>query len=62
MSALLRPATLNDTAAIAQVLNKSRLAFIPYASSIHSPSDVQDWVFNHLVLAGDVLVADADKK
>lgn len=52
-----RLATQEDAAAIAEVLLQSRQVFLPYAPLAHSPSQVRQWVADHLVPSGPVLVA-----
>ena len=54
----LRPATIEDAAAVADVLILARLAFMPYAPSAHSDPELRTWVHGHLVPGGGVLVAE----
>jgi GNAT superfamily N-acetyltransferase len=57
MDALLRLAGPDDTSAVSRVLVESRLAFLPYAPSAHSPPEVRQWVADHLIPTGTVHVA-----
>lgn len=58
MSPTLRTATAADASRIADILIETRAAFMHYAPSVHSESDVRNWVRSHLVPAGGVLVAE----
>jgi GNAT superfamily N-acetyltransferase len=62
MNVILRSATLDDTTAIAKVLVDSRTAFMPYAPSVHSASEVYDWVSSQLIPSGNVLVAQVNEQ
>jgi ribosomal protein S18 acetylase RimI-like enzyme len=54
---MLRAASLEDKHAVAHVLIESRRAFLPYAPSVHTSSDVLKWVEQHLLPTGGVTVA-----
>jgi GNAT superfamily N-acetyltransferase len=58
MDALLRRATNDDAAAVADVLIESRLVFLPFAPSVHPPHEVRQWVAEHLLPTGRVHVAE----
>jgi len=60
MKATLRPATSADAAHVAGLLIDTRSAFMPYAPSAHSETEVREWVAGHLVPAGGVTVAVVD--
>ncbi len=60
MKTRLRPASSNDAAAVAALLIDTRAAFMPYAPSVHSDSEVRAWVATTLVPAGGVTVAELD--
>ena len=49
MITTLRPARAEDAGAVANVLNSSRLAYMPFAPSAHSPDDVRAWVGARLI-------------
>ena len=57
---MLRPATKEDAAAVAQVLVESRRTFLPFAASPHGLEDTREWVERHLLPAGGVTVATAE--
>ena len=57
MIVFLRPAVASDAAAIVQILVDARLAFMPYAPSVHTEPEILDWVRTHLVPSGGVTVA-----
>lgn len=57
MSVNQRPATPEDASQIAEVLLSSRAAFLPYARSAHTDSEVHQWVRDSLIPAGGVTVA-----
>ena len=60
MKTRLRPASSNDAAAVAALLIDTRAAFMPYAPSVHSDSEVRAWVATTLVPASGVTVAELD--
>jgi len=60
MKATLRPATSADAAHVAGLLIDTRSAFMPYAPSAHSETEVREWVAGHLVPAGGVTVGVVD--
>lgn len=57
MQAVLRTATAEDNLAVAKVLISSREAFMPYAPSAHSHSEVHQWVGSTLIPTRRVTVA-----
>ncbi len=59
-SIVLRSATLSDCGQVADILIESRAAFMPYAPSAHSETDVRSWVQEHFVPSGRVTVAELD--
>ena len=54
---MLRPACLEDAAAVADVLIESRKVFLPFAPMTHEPDEVRGWVAQHLIPSGGVTVA-----
>jgi GNAT superfamily N-acetyltransferase len=60
MKATLHPATTADASRVASLLIDTRSAFMPYAPSAHSETEVREWVAGHLVPAGGVTVAVVD--
>jgi GNAT superfamily N-acetyltransferase len=62
LNATLRPATVADAPAVADVLQESRRAFIPYAPSAHSESEIHRWVRDSLIPCGAVTVACAGSR
>lgn len=60
MSVSLRPATIEDALAVAEVLLSSRKAFLPYACSAHTDAAVHQWVRDLLIPSGGVTVASID--
>jgi GNAT superfamily N-acetyltransferase len=59
LDAALRAAGPADAEGVANVLIASRLAYLPFAPSAHSPDDVRAWVWKRLIPEHDVAVADA---
>jgi GNAT superfamily N-acetyltransferase len=57
MNLLLRPAVSSDCDAIADILIRTRTAFMPYAPSVHSEPKVHRWVQGHLIPSGGVTLA-----
>lgn len=57
MNATLRPADGEDASAVANVLISSRLAYMPFAPSAHSPQEVLAWVGTHLLHDCETTVA-----
>jgi DTW domain-containing protein YfiP/ribosomal protein S18 acetylase RimI-like enzyme len=57
-----RLATAMDGAAVAEVLMESRLAFMPYAPSAHTPDEDRNWVRNYLIPRGNVFVSSRDER
>lgn len=57
MTVTLRPATAKDAAAVADILLRSRAAFLPYAPSPHSDDQVRAWVREHLLPCEHVTIA-----
>lgn len=60
MNTLLRDARADDAPAVAALLINTRTAFMPYAPSVHSDSEVRTWAATTLVPAGGVTVAELD--
>jgi GNAT superfamily N-acetyltransferase len=60
MSVQLRPGLAEDAEAIAHVLISSRLAYMPFAPSVHPPEDVRAWVGSHLIPCCRTTVAIVD--
>lgn len=58
LNATLRPATQADATRVASLLIEARRAFMPYAPSAHSESEVREWVARVLVPSGGVTVAE----
>ena len=58
--AQLRPALAEDAEAVANVLISSRLAYMSFAPSAHSPEDVHAWVRSHLLPSCRTTVALVD--
>jgi GNAT superfamily N-acetyltransferase len=56
----LRQATPLDAAGIAEVYLASRKTFLPFASLAHSDAEVERWIADVLVPAGEVTVAMRD--
>jgi putative addiction module component (TIGR02574 family) len=61
LSVVLRVATAEDAASVADVLLSSRKAFLPYACLAHTDAEVRVWVRETLIPSGGVTVACADK-
>lgn len=59
-SMVLRPALAGDADAVAQVICRSRAAFVAYAPMAHAPLDVRAWVGGVLIPSGGVHVATHD--
>ena len=59
MSVALRAAITEDAPHVAEVLLRSRKAFLPYASLAHTDAEVHQWVREVLIPAGGVTVACA---
>ncbi len=57
MRITLRPATVEDSEAVANILLKTRLQFMPYAPSVHTSAETKSWVRESLIPAGGVTVA-----
>ena len=55
-----RPATIGDADAVADVYLRSRRELVACAPLVHSDDDVRDWVRRHLIPAGRTRVAAAD--
>jgi GNAT superfamily N-acetyltransferase len=60
MPASLRTAAPGDAAEVTEVLITSRVAFLPFAPSPHSPADTLSWVTHQLIPQGGVTVAEID--
>jgi GNAT superfamily N-acetyltransferase len=60
MDLVLRAATPRDARAVADVLIRSREAFLPYAPFAHPLDEVRGWVAETLVPSGGVTVAVVD--
>ena len=58
MNVTLRPATIEDSRRVANLLIDTRAAFMPYAPSAHSDEEVRAWVASYLVPRGGVTVAE----
>jgi len=58
----LRPANPDDAISIAKVLVESRLAFLPYAPSPHTPDEIGQWVAEQLLPGGRNYVVELDGK
>ena len=58
MKSLLRAATAVDAPRIADILILGRSAFMPYAPSAHTDSELRQWVQERLVPAGGITVAE----
>jgi GNAT superfamily N-acetyltransferase len=54
---LLRPATPEDAAGVAEVYLASRKVFLPFAPLAHPPKDVRKWIAEVLLPSGGVTVA-----
>lgn len=57
MNATLRRARAEDASAVANVLISSRLAYMPFAPSAHSPEELLAWVGTHLIPDCETTVA-----
>lgn len=62
MNATLRSARAEDAGAVADILISSRLAYMPFAPSAHTPEDVRAWVGSHLIPDFQTTVAIVDAK
>lgn len=60
--AMLRPATTEDTNAVAAVLIESRRSFIPYAPMVHTESEVTSWIGATLIPSGRVVVWEVENR
>lgn len=60
MSTTLRAATIEDAAAVAEVLLSSRRAFLHYAPPARSQAEIYRWVHEVLIPSGGVTVACED--
>jgi ribosomal protein S18 acetylase RimI-like enzyme len=56
----LRPATLGDAEAVAEVFLRSRKELVPFAPLAHSDEDVRAWIPRGLIPAGRTTVAVVD--
>jgi GNAT superfamily N-acetyltransferase len=56
---MIRSAVLEDSEAIAKVLLESRRAFLPFAPSAHSDTEVRQWVRSNLIPDMRVVVWEA---
>lgn len=56
----LRSANESDAGSVARILVSSRLEYLPFAQSAHSPEGVRRWVENSLISSGGVVVAQLD--
>ena len=54
---MLRSAIPEDAVSVARVLVESRVAFLPFVLSRHTPKEIQDWVAQQLIPGGGVTVA-----
>jgi GNAT superfamily N-acetyltransferase len=61
ISMTIRAARTEDADRIADVLIRSRKAFLPYAKSTHSDDETHSWVASHLLATDNVLVAVEDE-
>lgn len=53
----LRKATNEDIEIVLQILNTSRLEYLPYAKSPNSLDSIRGWVQKQLIPSGDVVIA-----
>jgi GNAT superfamily N-acetyltransferase len=60
LSPIFRPATVADAEAVSEVYLTSRKELVPWASLVHSDSEVRGWIRNHLIPAGRVTVVIED--
>ena len=57
---VLRPATMEDAEAVADVYLASRHVLVPYAPLAHADAAVRQWIRDHLIPTGRVVVASVD--
>ena len=57
----LRPARLKDAAAIVEILESTRVVFMPYAPLAHDHADMLQWAQTQLIPSGGVTVAVQDE-
>jgi ribosomal protein S18 acetylase RimI-like enzyme len=57
----LRPATQADSEKVADVYLASRNTFLDFAPMAHSEAEVREWIANHLLPSGGVMVAVAGR-
>jgi ribosomal protein S18 acetylase RimI-like enzyme len=62
MHLLISPAVAEQAGSIADILIRSRAAFMPYAPSAHSDAEVRAWVRDRLLPGGGVTVATLDAR
>ncbi len=55
-----RKAKIEDVEAVVRILSTSRLEYLPYAKSPHSPDQDQRWASGKLIPTGGVLIAQLD--
>lgn len=55
----LRPAVPADASRVAEILIATRVAFMPYAPSVHPDDELRAWVADRLLPSGGVTVAAA---
>lgn len=60
MKLTVRPAILDDAAAVAEVLCDSRRVHVPYAPMAHTDDDVRGWIAEVLIPGGGVHVAETE--
>jgi len=56
----LRKAKVVDVEIVVQILNTSRLEYLPYAKSPHSLDGIRQWVGGHLIPSCGVVIAQLD--
>ena len=62
MNTILRPAISADASSVADILIETRSVFMSYAPSVHSETELRNWVREHLIPAGAVTVAERERK
>lgn len=60
MSVILRPATLLDASAVADVYLASRKAFVEFAPMVHTEAETRQWISGVVIPSGRVTVAVDD--
>lgn len=61
MNLRLRLAEKADHERVSNILIDARAAFMPYAPSAHAEQEVRDWVRNHLIPIGNVMVVTVNE-